>query len=295
MQNVLSILQSSLELGFIYGIITLGLVVSLRIIGFADLTMEGSFTLGAAITSVSITAGINPFCALLLGGISGSVAGLCTGFLHTKTGISKLLSGIIMMTILYSLNLRIMGKPNYSILDKQVVFDLFPTNIYRISFDFFIVVGISLLLLFLLKTDFGLTLRAIGENPSVVTRLGANKDFFTIFGLMLSNCIIAFAGGIVAQNNGFADIGMGIGILISTLAALMIGEAILPPTNIFRLLLSAIIGSIIYQMIIAICLRLGINPWDLKFATGILLALAVTLKRYIKPREAVSNIGCHNI
>ena len=188
-----------------------------------------------------------------------------------------------------------MGKPNYSILGKAAIFDLFQGNIYRTLFNFAVAVCVLLLLWRLLKTDFGLTLRAVGENTQVATKLGANRSIFIIIGLMISNAAVSFAGGITAQNNGFADIGMGTGLIISTLAALMIGESLLPPRNVSRLLIGVLLGAVVYQLIIVTGLRMGIGPWDLKLATGILLALAVVVKKYARTKEDSCNIGCQTL
>jgi putative ABC transport system permease protein len=288
--TIISVFSQSLELGFLYSLVVVGLVVAFRITGFIDLTMESSFTTGAAISVISICNGINPLFSLILGSVCGAIAGFCTGILHTKTGISKLLSGIIMMTILYSLNLRIMGKPNYSLGDQATVFNPFQSITIKILFILIIVSLLILLLWWLLKTDFGLSLRAVGENLKVIIKTGSNPNVFIVSGLMLSNAIIALAGGVIAQNNGYADINMGTGIIISTLAALMIGESILPPTNVLRLLICTVVGSIVYQLIIVIGLRLGINPGDLKLATGVLLAIAIFTKNFWS-KESVNNIG----
>jgi putative ABC transport system permease protein len=279
-------------LGGLYGIAVLGLVISFRLIGFADLTVEGSFTTGAAISAIAIANGMPPALALILSFLAGSIAGLFTAFLHVKIGINKLLSGIITMTILYSINLRIMGRPNYSILDKKTIFDYLLTGKSKLILVLAISTAIYLVLWWLLRTEFGFFLRATGENSRVVIKTGVNPKVFIFSGLAISNGLIAFAGGLVTQNQGFADIGMGIGIIVVTLASLLIGEAVVPPRNIPFLFLSALIGSSLYQLIIAVGLRLGVGPWDLKLATGILLVFAVILRKRVWQKEASQNIGC---
>jgi putative ABC transport system permease protein len=292
MDLILSLLRICIELGGLYGIAVLGLVISFRLIGFADLTVEGSFTTGAAISAIAIANGMPPALALILSFLAGSIAGLFTAFLHVKIGINKLLSGIITMTILYSINLRIMGRPNYSILDKKTIFDYLLTGKSKLILVLAISTAIYLVLWWLLRTEFGFFLRATGENSRVVIKTGVNPKVFIFSGLAISNGLIAFAGGLVTQNQGFADIGMGIGIIVVTLASLLIGEAVVPPRNIPFLFLSALIGSSLYQLIIAVGLRLGVGPWDLKLATGILLVFAVILRKRVWQKEASQNIGC---
>lgn len=282
---------NSLEMAAIYGIVVFGLVISFRIVGFADLTMESGFTTGAAICAVSLGAEIPPIICLFLGALGGALAGCGTALLHVQGGVNKLLSGIIMMSILYSINLRIMGRSNYSLLNVSDIFDGLVNRSHKITILIFISLLFFLLLLWFFNTRFGSFLRATGENPSVVTKHAKSTGFYIIAGLMLSNSLIAFAGALAAQNQGFADVGMGTGIIISTLAALIIGETLVPPRSIMRLLSAAMIGSFLYQLILSIGLRIGINPWDLKIATGGLLAVAVIVKRCIPSDKSNLNIG----
>lgn len=289
--NIFSLLEVSIEVGALYGIVVLGFILSFRITGFADLTIEGSFTTGAAVNAILILAGIPPSIALLLAAIVGSLAGMITALLHVKVGVSKLLAGVIMMTILYSVNLRIMGKPNLSLLDQPVIFDIFNSEMLKIFIVLFAALTCFFLLYAMLRTDFGFFLRTTGEKSRVVEKLGVNTATFTIAGLMMSNALVAFSGGLTAQHHGFVDIGMGTGIIIVAFASALIGESIIGPQSVPRLLLAALLGSIIYQLIIAICLRLGIGPWDLKLATGILVILAVSLKKALDSGKPVHNIG----
>lgn len=284
-------LKASVELGCIYGIVVLGLVISFRITGFADLTMEGSFTTGAAVVATSIGAGLNPILSLIFAMIVGAIAGLFTALLHVKVGINKLLSGIIMMTILYTVNLRIMGRPNFSILNHPSIFNSFENEILKLFFIFLVAFSAFSLILWFLKTKFGNFLRASGENRRVVKKIGVNVNIFVIVGLMISNGLIAFAGGIAAQNQGFADIGMGTGMIVIALASLLIGETVVQPKSILRLLVAAFVGAAIYQFFIALGLRFGLNPWDLKLSTGALLVIAIMLKKNLRKDHESQNIG----
>lgn len=290
--TLISIISNSFEIGAIYGIVVLGLVISFRIIGFADLTMESSFTTGASIAAVLIGSGTSPVMALFFGGFGGALAGCGTAFLHVRGEINKLLSGIIMMTMLYSVNLRIMRRSNYSLLKFSSIFDYVGDQKYKILLVFGIAITLGILLWWFLNTQFGYFMRATGENPRVITKLGKNTGFFIFCGLMVSNSFIAFAGALAAQNQGFSDVNMGMGLIISSLASLIIGEAIIQPRSVTRLVLAALAGAIIYQLIISICLRLGISPWDLKIATGALLAVSVIARKKAQSKESNQNIGC---
>lgn len=287
----MGIVLDFLQLGMIYGIVTLALVISFRIIGFADLTIEGSFSLGGAIAAVSLNADLDPVTAVLLAILAGGIAGFFTAAIHCFIGINKLISGIITLTILYTANLRIMEKPNFQLLDIQLLFDSAQTPHGKLFMLMAIMAIVFVFLLWLLSTNFGLYLRATGENLSVVQKAGFNPKFFIIAGLILSNGLVAMSGAILAQVQGFSDISMGGGLLIGMLASLLIGENILPPTSVFRLLSAALIGAIAFQAIISIALRLGIHPWDLKLAIGIFFVLTLMMEK-IKNRKKINlNIG----
>lgn len=307
-----SLFSTSIELGAIYSLAVLGLVISFRITGFADLTIEGSFTTGAAVSCLAVLAGISPFFALILATVAGGVAGSCTAVLHTKAKVNKLLAGIIMMTALYSINLRIMGllpflssgstslkpsllsatRPNLPLLDVATFLDPLGTGVFKTVILLLAALFLVVLLWLFLSTRFGLFLRATGENPRVVTAMGLSTSSFIFVGLALSNALIALGGGIFAQNVGYADVGMSLGLIVVALASLIIGEAVVRPTNSFRLLLAALVGSIIYQFVIAAGLRLNITPSDLKLATAVLLVLAVVVRKRLQQGRSDENIGC---
>lgn len=289
---VFAVFQSSLELASVYGLAVLAVLIAFRVANFADLTIDGSFTLGGAIGAVAMVNGISPGLALILGMLGGGLAGAFTALLHTRIGVNRLLAGIITMTILYSLNLRIMGRSNMSLTNIRVVFDLFPAGPGRVAVAVMLELMVALFLLILLRTDLGYFIRAAGENPKVVVRRGYTEESLLLISLPLANALAGLAGGLVAQQQGFADIGMGTGIVIMCLAALLLGEAVLPPSSIKRLLGAGLIGMLLYQVLVTVGLRLGLNPWDLKLATGGLLLITLVAKRYIFTRRGAANIGC---
>jgi len=296
------IISSSLQQGFLYALAVYGIAISFRILNFPDLTVDGSFTLGAAVYAVTIINGYAPWYAMLLVAAAGFVAGGFTVALNRKLGISKLLSGILVMMILYSVNLRIMEQANISLLSTAGILSSIeklginsPQYLWRLS----ILPGIILIVLcYLAATRLGLYLRATGDNEFMVRRQGVNTDWPVLIGLGLSNMLVAFCGALVAQSQGFADVNMGVGLIITGLAALIIGETAvdvisslrtklfpgresrlsLLPWRTFRQLTGAFIGCLLYFFIISICLRIGLAPTDLKLATGALVILGVAFR-----------------
>ena len=245
--------------GLLWSILAMGVYITYRILDFADLTTEGSFPLGAAVAAMLIIKGTNPFVATFASFIIGLVAGLVTGLLNTKLKIPGLLSGILVMTGLYSVNLRIMGKANLPLLKQPTIIttvtDMGISNSNAIMLVGIVsVVIIILLLVLLFATEFGFALRATGNNPKMISALGVNTDIMIIIGLMISNGLISLSGGIIAQYNGYADAGMGTGTIVIGLASVIIGEVIFGKTSIFRSLISVVLGSILYRIIIAFVL-----------------------------------------
>ena len=275
----------ALNLGLLYAFMAAGTLITFRILNFSDITIDGSFTAGAAVTAVMITSGINPFTAIFAGFLAGGAAGLCTGLIYTKMKINGLLAGILVMIGLYSVNLRIMGKSNIPLLELPTFITWF--NSFNPGMDKEIWISIFLLIVmavfwFLMslffKTDLGITIRVTGNNPVMASANSVNTDLINILGLTLANGLVGISGGLVAQYQGFADIGMGIGTLMIGLASVIIGESLLKGSSIYITILSAILGSVVYRFMIALALYGGMNPVDLKLFTSIfvLITLYVT-------------------
>lgn len=271
---MLDSLLGALELGLLYSLMALGVYITYRILDFPDLTVDGSFTTGGGIAAVMITHGYNPWLASLAAFGGGLLAGICTGLLHTKGKINALLSGIIMMIALYSINMRIMGKPNTSLLGESTVFS---------SVNAFITMPIAVILILLLlnlflRTDLGLALRATGDNARMIRSFGANTDTTTVLGVSLANGLVALSGALVAQQSGFADISMGIGMIVIGLASVIIGEAIFGATNVIHTTISVVLGAIVYRIVVALALRVEwLDTSDLKLITAIIVIIALVL------------------
>jgi putative ABC transport system permease protein len=280
----------SLEQGLAYGLVALGIVITFRILSFPDLTVDGSFPLGAAVVARFITEGVSPVYGIFLAIAAGFVAGCCTGVLYTKLKINSLLAGILMMTVLYSFNLRIMGKSNIQLLTVDTFLtplENLPMNrfIPIIAFFFVVSFGVKILTDLFMHTQLGFAMRATGDNEQMIRALGVNTDNTTILGLGISNAFVALSGALVAQDQGFADVGMGIGMIVAGLASIIIGEALMGKHTVQRMTLAALIGSILYKEIISIGLRLGLAPTDLKLATGIMVILALGIPALKKEKE----------
>ena len=285
------ILSFSLYEGLVYGLVAIGVYLTLRVLAFPDLTVDGSYSLGGAIAAVLIVKGFNPLVAISAALGIGLFPGLITAVLNTKLRLPALLSGILMMVGLYSVNLRIMGGANISLLREPTIFDqvggvlgLGTGSIHlSILVSLLIVVIVFSLLNWFLKTEIGLGLRATGDNEEMVRGFGSNTDINLILGVAISNGLVALAGAVVAQAQGFADVGMGIGMVVMGLASVIIGETLFHPRGVAGLLLSAITGAFIYRLIITVALRIGMEPGDLKLITAALVVIAMAIP-YIKKR-----------
>ncbi|OCL27951.1 ABC transporter permease [Orenia metallireducens] len=276
----ISVVLSSIEQGLVYAIMALGVYLTFRILDFPDLTVDGSFPLGAAVGAKLIVSGWNPVLAIIVASLCGLLAGVLTGILNTKLKITGLLSGILTMTALYSINLRVMGRANISLLGSNKIFELLTDlglSEGTSTFIFFllVVVIVKLVIDWFLKTEVGLALRATGDNKQMVRSLGVNTDLTVILGLGLSNALVALSGALVAQYQGFTDVKMGIGMIIIGLASVIIGEAIIRNTNIKWATLGVVLGSLIYRLVITMALRMRLNPNDLKLITAILVIVAL--------------------
>lgn len=283
------IFQISLEQGLAYALVALGIVISFRILAFPDLTVDGSFVLGGAVVARMIVLGYQPLTGIALAILIGFAAGCATGLLNTRLKINSLLAGILIMTILYSVNLRVMGRSNTPLLNSVTLFTPFEQMESRwlsvVLFFALVVFASKFLTDLFLHTQFGLAMRATGDNEQMIRTLGVNTDNITVFGLGLSNAFVALSGALVAQHQGFADIGMGIGMIVAGLAAIIIGETLLRAKSVGMMTLAAILGSFIYRLIITIGLWLGLAPTDLKMATGAMVILALGFPALKKGKE----------
>ncbi|MBQ7520794.1 MAG: ABC transporter permease [Clostridia bacterium] len=276
------ILLGAVSLGLLWAIMTIGVYITYRILDIADLSVEGTLPLGAAVACAMITRGADPYLASLCALLAGCAAGLCTGILHTKLKIPALLSGILTMIALYSINLRIMGAPNVSILRMNTVFRPLTKLGMTGSVAIIIVGGLCALALITILywffgTELGSAVRATGNNPRMVRAQGINTDNMKMLGLVLSNGLAALSGAFIAQSQNFGDVQMGAGSIVIGLASLIIGEVLFGGRSFYRRLLAVILGAVVYRLIIALVLELGMNPNDLKLFTAITVALALWL------------------
>lgn len=274
----MNILISTCSQGLIYAILALGIFITFRILNFADMTAEGSLTLGGSVSVVLIVNGISPILSILVASLAGSLAGFVTGFLHTKLKIQPILSGILVMIALYSINIRIMGKANLSLLGKDTIFKIFgDSRISNLIIGIIICSALIFNMALFFKTRLGMAIMATGDNEQMMRAQGANTNFLKILALMISNGICALSGGLIAQNQGYADINMGTGTIVIALASIVIGEAIIKKDLFSLKLISAVLGSIVYRFIIFFVLKLGMNPSDLKLFTAFVATILLSL------------------
>ncbi len=283
-----TLLVTVLEQGALAGFLALGVLISFRFFRFPDLTAEGSYPLGGAVAATLLVSGVNPIMSTLAAIAAGVIAGIVTALIHTKLRINNIIASIIVMTSLYTVNLRVMGRANVSLLSVQTLFDQTSGMLgVGVRDESMVTIVVTLVLLaivgaalaWFMHTDLGLAVRATGENEPMIRSLGVNTDRTKLIGLGLSNGAIALSGALVAQDNGFADIGMGIGILVTGAAAVMIGEALFGDGSIERWVMATIAGVLLYQLLIAFALRIGLAAVDLKLITATLLLLALVVPR----------------
>ncbi len=288
-----SVITSALEQGLLYGFMVLGVFLTFRVLDFPDLTVDGSLPLGAAVTATIITSGGSPWLATIAGTAAGLIAGFVTGILHLllKSGESnstnygpKLLAGILVMTSLYTVNLRVMGGSNVPLLRQKTIFDQLGGWFGIHMTGWWIILALAILMLVIkyildwfLHTELGLAMQATGDNEQMLRSLGVNTNVVRVLGLGLANAMVALSGALVAQYQGFADVGMGIGTIVAGLAGVIIGEVIFGTRSIRWVLFSVIGGSIVFRLLISISLRLGIAPTDLKLFTALLVVVALSL------------------
>ena len=245
----------TIEIGLIYGLIAVGVYLTLRIIDFPDLTINNSFTLGAAVSITMIISGYNPVIATISSCIAGGLAGACTAFLNLQCRVQNLLASIISMIALYSINLRIMGKPNLVILEQLVIYDGFDSIVLTVS----VVACITLIMTYFLYSEIGLGIRASGQNPMMAGAYGVDHNKVIYSALILSNALIALAGSMIAQLQGFCDIGMGNGVIVIGLASVIVGERIISSKKLVWLIVGCVLGAIFYNSLMAIALSTASN------------------------------------
>jgi len=287
------ILLGAVSLGLLWSIMTLGVYISYRVLDVADLTVEGSITLGASVCARMIVTGNDPVLALAVAFLAGMAPGLITGLLHTKLRIPALLSGILTMIALYSVNLRVMGMANVSMLRMTTAYTIIgrllgvEKTVSVIILGGVMALSIVAILYWFFGTEIGSAIRATGNNPYMVRAQGVNTDNTIIIGLMLANGLVSLAGGLIAQSQNYADVQMGTGAIVIGLASLIIGEVLFGKRNFFSRLLSMLFGAITYRVIIALVLRLGMPADDLKLFTAITVALALSLPRFKDLRDTI--------
>lgn len=282
-------LFGALESGLIFALMALGVLISFRILDFPDLTADGSFPLGGAVAGVAIIAGFNPWMACLFGVMAGMCAGMVTAWLHVKLGILQLLAGILVMTALWSVNLRIMDAPNLPLLGQPTVFTPFITDgngfWVKVAVVAGVVVLVKLALDWFFSTETGLAMRATGSNLRMAQAQGINTSWITILGMAISNGLIALAGALFVQTQGFADVSMGIGTIVIGLAAVIIGEAVISAKRIFLMTLAVVVGAVLYRLFIQIALSsdvlrdVGFKSQDLNLITSMLVVVVLMLPK----------------
>jgi putative ABC transport system permease protein len=294
-----TLLIGALTIGFILSLLALGVLISFRIYSFADITAEGSITLGAAVAATLLVRGVNPLTATVIAIIAGMLAGAATGILHTRFKINGLLSGILVMTALYSINLHIMGRSNVPLLSSTTFmtwaehagagvfhgaenigiagWEVNARDISVLIFTALAAVIVGLIIYVFFCTDLGTAMRATGDNAQMVRAMGISDGNMVVLGLALSNGLVALAGALLAQYQGFSDVQMGIGMLVWGLASVIIGEALVGVKQLNLLITGALMGSVLFRLLVAIALRWGLDPNDLKLITAGFVFLALIL------------------
>ncbi|KUI99097.1 ABC transporter permease [Vibrio sp. MEBiC08052] len=276
----------ALEIGLIYGLVALGVYLTFRVLDFPDLSVDGSFPMGAAVAATAIVAGINPWIATGLAIIAGAMTGWVTAFLTVRFGILNLLASILTMIAAFSINIRIMGRPNLALIGEDTILTPFeamgdPMYIRPLVVGVLVLLT-ALLIVRLLNSDFGLGLRATGVNARMVAAQGGSTAFYTYFGLALSNGFVGFAGALFAQTNSFADVTSGVGTIVVGLAAVILGQTLIPGRRIWVAVVAVILGSVLYRLAVAFALSsgmFGLQASDLNLVTAVLVAIALIMPR----------------
>ena len=275
----MELVVNALEQGLLFALVAMGVYITYKILDFPDLSVDGTFPLGAAISAALLVNGVNAWVSIIVATIGGAIAGAITGFLHVKLKISNLMSGILVMMGLYSVNLRIMGKSNIPLFNTNYIFK--DTKISPIFIILAIVIVVKVILDLYLKTKSGFLLTAAGDNEQVVSSLGVNKNLVKVLGLAISNGLVSLAGALTAQHQGFSDVTMGTGIVVMGLAAVIIGVSIFGKISFIKVTTLSIFGAIIYKLVIAVALWMKLNPNDLKILTAVLVAIALAVNNNV--------------
>jgi putative ABC transport system permease protein len=299
----MNLMLSAWTIGLVLSLLSLGTYISFRVFHFPDITVDGSLTLGAAAGAIMIVNGYNPLVATAVGAISGALAGATTGVLNTRFGINKLLAGILTMTALYSINLHVMGKSNVPLLSSKTLITMAESAISRVVsretisiagwevarrdlssllFALFCAAVIGLVMYWFFRTNAGSAMRATGDNEQMIRALGVSVENMTIIGLAISNGLVALAGALLAQYQGFADVQMGIGTVVWGLASVIIGEALVASDSLGFTIIGAIMGSVLFRLMVAIALRWGLDPNDLKLITAAFVFVALIVPAFAK-------------
>ncbi|MFP4527820.1 MAG: ABC transporter permease [Candidatus Kapaibacterium sp.] len=312
----MQMLLGSVTIGLILSFLAIGVFISFRIFDFPDITAEGSFAFGGAVGATLIVLGLDPFVATFIAFCGGMLAGTITGVLHTKFKINELLAGILVMTAAYSINLHVMGRSNLPLMNEITLFtyfekftgwiyaeetvnllgwQVFTRDLIVMIITFAIVAFVALALFWFFRTNLGASMRATGDNPQMIRALGVNTEMMIVVGLAISNGMIAMSGAMLAQYQGFADVQMGLGMLVWGIASLIIGESLIGEKSVGFVIVGAIIGSVLFRLLVAIALKWGMDPNDLKLITAIFVFLALILPGFIKKfkekKGRLSNAG----
>ncbi len=280
---MLDLIIGTITQGLLWSLLAIGVFLTFRVLDIADLTVEGTFPMGAGISAIMLVNGYNPILSIFVAAIGGMFAGAVTGWIHTKLKIPALLAGILTMIALYSVNLHIMGKANISLLRVDTIYSALGNLIQTSNMWTVAIIGLgvavlsSLLLFWFFGTEIGAALRATGVNQQMIRAQGVNTDTMIVLGLLISNGFVAASGALIAQSIGFADVGMGIGTIVIGLASVIIGEVLFGTKSFIRSMIAVVLGSIVYRIVIAVVLYLGMPPNDLKLFTAVLVAIALSL------------------
>ena len=281
MTVLLNIMASSVEIGLVFGVLAMGYMLTYKILEYYDLTLEGSYPLGAFLTAAAITSGLNPYLGLILSVIGGVAAGSITYFLYKKVRVEPLLTGILTLTMLYSVNLKIKGVSNIPVAQYPSIFGSVPKWIILVVF----VLIIKVLIDYFLRSEQGYLLKVTGNNRKLVKALGKDPDTYVFWGLIISNALIGLAGGLMTNYQGFADIGMGTAMIVTGLASIIIGDTIAKNSNKLRDTTRAILGAIVYRIISGIAIYFGLNPNDLKLITALIVIAFIAYNNYLGKKK----------